>query len=131
MTLGLVNENFLHYFCPLGTVATGLILQNGPQLPKADGSGGNLRQVDGESVGDVLLYEECYYHKEVRLHERDQHLAEMGRCEFVAILADFSRMSFLHPLAQLPRREAIGQDKQGADENVRKCGLQNSQNCSE
>lgn len=77
MTLGLVNEYLLKGFRPLGTVATGLILQDRPQLPKAYRAGGNLRQVYGETVGDVLLYEVRDNHKEVRLHERDQHFAEM------------------------------------------------------
>lgn len=115
MTLGLVNEYLLKGFRPLGAVATGLILQDRPQLPKADRAGGNLRQVYGEAVGDVLLYEVRDNHKEVRLHERDQHLSEVRRCEFVAVMSDFLRMSFLYPLAELPCGIAVSEDKQSAD----------------
>ena len=84
-------------------------------MPKADRAGGNLRQVYGEAVGDILLYEVRDNHKEVRLHERDQHLAKVGRCEFVAVLSDFLRMGLLYPLAELPCCIAIGEDKQSAD----------------
>lgn len=122
MTLGLVNEDLLKGFRPLGTVATGLILKYRPQLPKTDRAGGNLRQVYGEAVGDVLLYEVRDNHKEVRLHERNQHFAEVGRCEFVAVLSDFLRMGFLYPLTELPCGIAISEDKQSANIVLNKLG---------
>lgn len=42
MSLGLVNEYLLKCFGPLGPVATGLILQDGPQLPESNRAGSNL-----------------------------------------------------------------------------------------
>lgn len=110
MTLGLVNEYLLEGFGPLGAVATGLVFKDRPKLPKADGAGGNLSQVYWKAVGDVLLYEVSHNHEKVRLHQRDQHLAKMRRCEFVAVLPGFLGMSFLDPLAELPCGIAVGED---------------------
>lgn len=65
MTLGLVYEYLLKRLGPLGAVATGLVFKDRPKLPKADATSGNLGQINGQAVRDILLNEISHNHQKV------------------------------------------------------------------